>query len=200
VSMASKRKMRRVSPQHRAAIERIHDRRAQDLPINALVAPVTVDDPYGDETGEKIVVFRSLRDDPIGAMHARKQVEEWQYAAARHWQKLHAIAGIGGARAIDTTREAVDGGQIASTTISDAQCRALAELSKASRALGLEGDSIVRDVLARGMPLLHAAAARFLSSEKELIYFGRRFRESLDTLSVVFGFAPSTQPLDKGTG
>jgi type IV secretory pathway protease TraF len=198
--MASKRKMRRVSQHHRAAIERIHDRRSADLPINAMVAPITVDDPYGTETGEKIVVFRSLRDDPIGAMHARGQVEEWQYTAARHWQKLHAIAGIGGARAIDTTRDAVDGGQIASTTITDMQCRALAELSKASRALGLEGVAIVRDILGRGMPLLHAAAARFLSSERELIYFGRRFRESLDTLSVVFGFAPRTQPLDKATG
>src|SRR3972149_5164341 len=121
VTMASKRKMRRVSPQHRAAIERIHDRRAMDLPINAQVAPITVDDPYGTETGEKIVVFRSLRDDPVGAMPNRGQIREWQYTAARHWQKLHAVAGIGGVRGFDTTRDAVDGGQIASTTITDAQ-------------------------------------------------------------------------------
>src|SRR3972149_3352384 len=111
--MASKRKMRRVSPQHRAAIELIHDRRGMDLPINAQVAPIPVDDPYGTETGEKIVVFRSLRDDPIGAMHARNQVDQAQYAAARHWQRCYEAGEISGAQAIDTTKEGGVRGRLA---------------------------------------------------------------------------------------
>src|SRR3972149_5789289 len=136
--MASKRKMRRVSPQHRAAIELIHDRRGMDLPINAQVAPIPVDDPYGTETGEKIVVFRSLRDDPIGAMHARNQVDQAQYAAARHWQRGYEAVEISGARAIDTTREAVDGG-IMREPFTEGMRRAASDLARAGRALGKEG-------------------------------------------------------------
>jgi hypothetical protein len=63
----------------------------------------------------------------------------------------------------------------------------------AGKKLGLEGEAIVRDVLGRGMPLLHAAAARKLTTERELIYFGGRFRECLDTLALVFGYAMTTR-------
>ena len=34
---------------------KVHDRRAQDLPLNAEVAAVEVDDPLALEPGEKIV-------------------------------------------------------------------------------------------------------------------------------------------------
>ena len=40
---------------------RVHDRRSKDLPRNAEVAAVEVDDPLGLEPGEKIVTLRSLR-------------------------------------------------------------------------------------------------------------------------------------------
>lgn len=188
LEMATRRKMRRVSVQQRAAVQRIHDRRSQDLPINSVVAPITVDDPHGIECGEKIVVFRSLRNDPIGAMHARNQVDEAQYAAARHWQRCYEAVERNGAQAIDTTKEAVDGGRMPDL-LTDQWSKANGDLAKAGRALGMEGEAIIRDVLGRCMPLLHAAAARGLSSERDLIYIGRRFKESLDTLALVFGYA-----------
>lgn len=186
--MASKRRMRRVSATHRTAIERVHDRRSQDLPINSVVAPLIVDDPEGD----KIVVLRSLRDDPIGAMHARGQVDEAQYAAARHWQRCYEAVEISGAQAIDTTKEAVDGGRMPEM-LTDQYSKAYRDLVIAGKKLGLEGEAIVRDVLGRGMPLLHAAAARKLTTERELIYFGGRFRECLNTLALVFGYAMPTR-------
>lgn len=188
LTMASRRKMRRVSASQAAAAQRIHDRRSQDLPINSIVAPITVDDPHGLECGEKIVVFRSLRNDPVAAMHARGQVDEAQYAAARHWQRCYEAVELSGARAIDTTKEAVDGGRLADP-LSDQWSKANGDLTKAGRALGMEGEAIIRDVLGRAMPLLHAAAARNLTSERDLIYIGRRFKESLDTLALVFGYA-----------
>lgn len=175
--------MRRVSVQHRAVIEKIHDRRSQDLPINAIVAPLIVKDPEGDN----IVVMRSLRDDPIGAMHARGQVDEAQYAAARHWQRCYEAVEISGARAIDPTKEAVDGGRMREM-LSDQYSKAYRDLVDAGRKLGQEGEMIVRDVLGRCMPLLHAAASRKLTTEREMIYFGGRFRECLDTLALVFGY------------
>ena len=188
LGMASKRKMRRVSVPHRQAMERVHDRRSQDLLINAMVAPITVDDPHGIEVGEKIVVLRSLRDDPVGAMQARGQVDQAQFAAARHWQRCYEAVEISGARAIDFTKEAVDGGRLPEM-LTDQYSKALADMRKASRALGQEGEAIIRDILGRCMPLLHAAASRNLTSELELKYLGRRFRECLDTLSLVFGYS-----------
>ena len=183
--MASKRKMRKISVSNRVVAERIYERMSQDLPINAKVAPLLVK----DEDGDNILVFRSLRDDPVAAMHSRGQLDEAKYKAARHWQRCHELVEIGGARGIDFTRDAVDGGQIASSSISDAQCKAVADLAKAGKALGMEGEAIIRDFLGRGMPLLHVAAARGLTTARELDYIGRRLKESLETLAIVFGYA-----------
>jgi hypothetical protein len=183
--LASKRKLRKITISNRAVAERVYERMSQDLPINAKVAPMLVK----DEAGDNILVFRSLRDDPIAAMHDRGQVDEAKYMAARHWQRCHELVEIGGARAIDFTKDAVDGGGIASSSISDAQCKAVADLAKAGRALGQEGEAIIRDFLGRGMPLLHVAAARNLTTARELDYIGRRLKECLETLAVVFGYA-----------
>ncbi|MGY4194217.1 hypothetical protein ACVIM9_003558 [Bradyrhizobium sp. USDA 4520] len=68
-----------------------HDRCAQDLPFNAEVATVDVDDPLALEPGEKIVAFRSIRNDPLGRLHAHRQIDDTQYRSGRafqnDWQK-----------------------------------------------------------------------------------------------------------------
>lgn len=167
-----------------------HDRRAADLLRNAQVAPVVVDDPY--ERGAKITVLRSLRDDPLAALHACNQIDQCQYIAGRHWQRAFELAQGTGLRAIDTTREAVDGGQIAQATVTDKQIKAFGDLAKASKALGMEGESIAMDVLGRGLTLSATAAKRALTTEADRKYIGRRFREALDTLAGVFGYANKT--------
>jgi hypothetical protein len=48
---------------------KVHDRRSHDLPLNAEVAPVEVDDPLALEPGDKIVALRSIRNDPLGRLH-----------------------------------------------------------------------------------------------------------------------------------
>jgi len=164
-----------------------HDRRATDLPINAKVAPVVADDPY--ERGAKLTVLRSLRDDPLAAMHNAKQIDQAQFVAGRHWQRAFELAEVGGMRAVDLTRERVDGGRIAQATISDAQIRAFADLKRAMAALGLEGESVIKDFLGRGWCLRDIAARRGAQSERERSYIGWRLRECLDTLAVEFGYA-----------
>ena len=164
-----------------------YDRRATDLPINAKVAPVLADDPY--EAGAKLTVLRSLRDDPLASMHNAKQIDEAQFIAGRHWQRAFELAEVGGVRAVDMTRERVDGGGIPQATISDAQIRAFGDLAKAVTALGLEGESLIRDFLGRGFCLRDIAARRGAHSERERGYIGWRLRECLDTLAVEFGYA-----------
>src|SRR6202051_4033812 len=89
---------------------RVHDRRSKDLPRNAEVAAVEVDDPLGLEPGEKIVTLRSLRNDPLGKLHSRRQIDEAQFQGGRafqdDWEKAER-----GPQAVDPTREYVDGGR-----------------------------------------------------------------------------------------
>jgi hypothetical protein len=169
-----------------AAVPLVHDRRATELVHQDVVAE-EVDDPY--EPGATILVMRSLRHDPIAAMWKKGHIDECQYRAGREWQKAYEFAEIGGARAIDYTRDKVDGGQIAQPTVSDKQARAIADLTKSAKALGDYGSSIVYDVLACHMTIAQTANRRMMTSEAELKFIGRRFRECLDTIAIVFGLA-----------
>src|ERR1700746_2411818 len=87
-----------------------HDRRAHDLPLNAEVAAVEVDDPLALEPGDKIVALRSIRNDPLGRLHSHKQIDGAQYRAGGacqgDWERAER-----GPQAIDPTREYVDGVQ-----------------------------------------------------------------------------------------
>ena len=85
-----------------------HDRRSRDLPRNAEVAAVEVDDPLALEPGEKIVTLRSIRNDLLGKLHSHRQIDEAQYQGGRafqgDWEKAER-----GPQAVDPTREYVDG-------------------------------------------------------------------------------------------
>ena len=61
---------------------KVHDRRSQDLPRNAEVAAIEVDDPLGLEPGDKIVTLRSIRNDPLARLHTHRQIDEAQTRAA----------------------------------------------------------------------------------------------------------------------
>jgi hypothetical protein len=187
--MASRRLRRaRVAS---AQLVKIHDRRATETAENLHLGTITVDDPYGSAF-DKIVVFRNLRDDPLAALHNSNQVDEAQFRAGRHWQKCYELSELGGARAIDPTKEAVDGGRMPEP-LSDAKCRALGDLAKARQALGLEGGALIHNVLGQHMTLGQCAEARGMSTDREKNYLGRRFRECLDTLAIEFGYATRTR-------
>jgi hypothetical protein len=164
----------------------VHDRRAKEL-THQDVAAEEVEDPF--EQGATILVLRNLRDDPIAAMRSKGYVDECQFMAARHWQKAYELAEIGGAKAIDYERTKVDGGQIAQATVSDQQARAFADLSRARAGLGDYGSSIVFDVLGCHMTIQKCAERRMMVREIEIKYIGRRFRECLDTMAIIFGYA-----------
>ena len=164
----------------------VHDRRASDL-IHKDVAPIEVDDPF--EEGAKIIAMRSLRDDPLGALHNGGHIDDLEYRAGREWQKAYELAEIGGARAIDYSVTKVDGGQIPQPTVSDKQAKAMSDLAAAAKALGEFGCSVVYDILARGMTAKQCANSRMMTSEAELKFIRRRFRECLGTMTVVFGLA-----------
>ncbi len=183
VGMAKRKKLRAAVTLAYTG-ERIHDRLSHDLPLNSIVAPVTIRDHEGDQ----IQVLRSLRDDPLAALYSRKHIDHGQYMAGRKWQALYEMSGIGGVRAIDPTKEAVDGGRMPEM-LTDVHRSAVKRLALLGRALGMEGEALIKDVLGRGYSLELAAAARGTTSERERRYLGHRLRECLETLAVELGFA-----------
>ena len=164
--------------------QKIYDRMSKDLPINSVVAPAIVKDSAGDH----IQVVRSLRDDPLAGMKARGQIDEAQYLAGRDWQMYQEHSEIGGVRAIDFTRDAVDGGRFKEPDITRMSV-ALAELKAGRALLGEYGASIVEDVLMRRRTIVEIANARMMPRQREIDYLGRRFRECLESLAKHWGYA-----------
>jgi hypothetical protein len=164
-----------------------HDRRSSDLPRNAEVAAVEVDDPYAMDPGEKIVALRSIRNDPLGRLHSHRQIDEAQYQAGRafqdDWEKAER-----GPRAVDPTREYVDGGQ-AREPITESQRKAVLRLNRVEGELGAVGAALVHEVLILGVTMEQFGLRRGLRTQRWKDYFSRRLRECLDRLAQIYGFA-----------
>lgn len=170
---------------HRLA--KVHDRRSRDLPRNAEVVSTKVDDPLALEPGEKIVALRSIRNDPLARMHSHRQIDETQYQGGRafqsDWEKAER-----GPQAVDPTREYVDGVR-AREPITEGQRKAVLRLNRASGELGADGSALVREVLILGMTMQQIGQRRGLLGQRWIDYLARRFRECLDRLALIYGFA-----------
>jgi hypothetical protein len=166
---------------------KVHDRRSQDLPRNVEVAAVEVDDPLALEPGEKIVALRSIRNDPLGRLHAHRHLDEAQYQGGRafqdDWEKAER-----GPQAVDPAREYVDGVQ-AREPITERQRKAVLRLNRANRELGADGSALVHQVLILGMTMEQVGLRRELHGQRWIDYFSKRFRECLDRLALIYGFA-----------
>src|SRR6202051_4036174 len=126
---------------HKSA--KVHDRRSQDLPRNAEVAAVEVDDPLAPEPGEKNGTLRSLRHHTLGRLHSHHLIDEAQYQGGRafqdDWEKAER-----GPQAVDPTREYVDGAR-AREPITERQRKAVLRLNRAERELGADGAALVHE-------------------------------------------------------
>lgn len=173
------------SKSHR--LVKVHDRRTRDLPLNAEVAAVEVDDPLALEPGEKIVTLRTIRNDPLGKLHSHRQIDEAQYLGGRafqnDWEKAER-----GPQAVDPSREYVDGVQTREP-ITEAQRKAVLRLGRIERELGADGAALVHEVLIMGLSMEQVGQRRDLRTQRWNDYFSRRFRECLDRLALIYGFA-----------
>ncbi len=172
-----------------------YDRRAQDLPLNAEVSAVEVEDPLGLEPGEKIVALRSTRGDPLAKLHTHHQIDEAQYRGGRafqnDWEKAER-----GPRAVDPTRERVDGGE-GREPITEGQRRAVVRLNRIEHELGADGTALVHEVLILGMTMQQIGERRGLVTQRWKDYFARRFQECLDRLALFYGFAAPVKSLPR---
>lgn len=165
--------------------KKIHDRRSNDTLAAGQYAAIEVDDPL--EPGEKLTVLRQLRGDPLGRLHAHRQIDEAQYQGGRAFQHDFETAERG-PKAIDPTKEAVDGGQFPEP-LTDQQRDATKRIIRVRRALGSDGSAIIQEVLINRKYIREVSEGRGLTGEHWEKYFGMRFRECLDCLARIYGFA-----------
>jgi hypothetical protein len=166
---------------------KVHDRRARDLLRNAEVAAVEVDDPLGLEPGDKIVTLRSIRNDPLARMHAHRHIDEAQYQGGRAFQDDWERAERG-PQAVDPSREYVDCAQTREP-ITEGQRKAVLRLNRTERELGADGAALVHEVLILAMTMEQICQGRALRGQRWIDYFAKRFRECLDRLALIYGFA-----------
>ncbi len=63
-----------------------------------------------------------------------------------------------------------------------------------SARLGTDGAALVHDVLVLGLTMDQIGARRAVRTQRWTDYFSRRFRECLDRLALIYGFATETGP------
>jgi len=143
-----------------------------------------VQNPYADHT-ELIAVVRNVRDDPLAGMYSRRFIDSAQFHAGRTWQAHWEDSEVGTVRAIDPTKEPVDGKGPTPAPFTDKQKNAFVELHMAGRLLGYEGNLLVQDVLGRRLQIAHAAQLRSRPTK----YVGQRFRECLETMAKLWSYA-----------
>lgn len=165
----------------------LYDRRSRDSAFNAEVVEVEVDNPLALEPDEKIVAMRSIRNDPLGRLHSHHQIDEAQYRGGRayqsDWEKAER-----GPQAMDPTREYVDGAR-SREPVTESQRQAVLRLNQVERELGTDGAALVHDVLVLGLTMEQIGQRRAVRTQRWNDYFARRFRECLDRLALIYGFA-----------
>jgi hypothetical protein len=81
-----------------------------------------------------------------------------------------------------------DGGQMREP-ITEGQRKAVLRLNRAERELGADGATLLQEVLILGMTMEQVGQRRALRGQRAMDYFARRFRECLDRLALLYGFA-----------
>jgi hypothetical protein len=154
---------RRKKPHNPA---KAHDRRSRDLPRNAEVAAIEVDDPLGLEPGDRIVTLRSIRNDPLGRLHSHRHIDEAQYQGGRVFKGLGKAER--GLRAVDPTGNMSMAARCGSRL---PKAAAALRLNRAERELGADGSALVHDILVQGMTMEQIGQRRGLRGQRWIDYF-----------------------------
>ena len=73
--------------------------------------------------------------------------------------------------------------------VTERQRKAVLRLNRAERELGADGSALVHEVLVLGMTMEQIGQRRGLRGQRWIDYFANRFRECLDRLALIYGFA-----------
>lgn len=170
--------------------EHPHDRRSTDTLAAGEYATAVVDDPY--EQGGKLSTLRQLRNDPLARLHSHRQIDDAQFAAGRAYQRDREVAERG-AKAIDPSKEAVDGG-LMPEALTDRQIKARKRLIKIERDLGRRLMGVLEAVLIDGQTI-----EQFTNSKVQSVLklHGGLFRVALNELATIYCLSNGEAPVEE---
>jgi hypothetical protein len=115
-----------------------------------------VDDPY--EKGAKLRVIKNVREHPVSHLHARGILSDSQAIAGETFRSNYERAVLGASRAIDYTKERVDGG-LPAEPLSESAQRATQWLNDVARhsGCGMRGYAILTAVCGEGQGIVATA-------------------------------------------
>lgn len=152
-----------------------------------------VDNPYfapehaaGRTNPKKVTAAINVRESAIETLYARGQVDQAQKRAADRFRAIWEAMGGAGARALDYSREVVDGGG-AVEPIKDHQLNAGQELNRCRKLLGARGYDLVCKVCGEGYAL-----GELCDTKRDRLTAADNLRAHLDDLCEIWGLASKT--------
>lgn len=147
-----------------------------------------------------VTVVSNMKEDPLGRMFARRQIDQSQFAAGREYQQAYDLAVIGRIRSVDLTRTKVSGG-LPPDPLPDYQRWAAVKLrsieASVQRRYGEIGVSLCRAVLGDRRPIEQVGRAGGVSSLRDLRSWCWLFRKVLEQLALALGFVTSLRRLGR---
>jgi hypothetical protein len=144
----------------------------------------------------QVRAFIALKDDPVGRMHSRHQIDQAQYRAARAFQEAADRSTLGSVKSIDLSKTKVSGG-MPPDPLTPGQQKAMKWLRHAEQQVmhrhGAEGLGLTRAVLIERQSVEHTARLRGAETVREVAFWTRLFQKCLNVLALAFGFASSTR-------
>lgn len=127
-----------------------------------------------------MTVIRALRDDPVGRMHSRRQIDEAQFKGARAYQQVIDQAQLGTLRSTDLTKTRVSGG-LQPDPLPDRRRKAMERLRAVEQRLayryGAEGLGLTRAVLCGCLSVEATARQRGAETDREVWFWSCSFPE-----------------------
>lgn len=144
--------------------------------------------PAQSETFSRFInVAINPRESAVGAMYARKLLDEAQALSATRFRQLWETLGGKGAGAIDYTKEPVDGGKIAEP-IDLRQMQAGIELKRCREKLGERGYKLVSQVCGEGYQI-----SELVDGKRAQLSLMDALRGFLDDLCVMWRYSTDAQ-------
>lgn len=177
---------------------RLKGKRKREPELPTYVARDMVDNPgeliqgqrvLPSDAPAKIIAFRSYRDDPLALMLSRKQITKWQFEAGRAWQRLYREADVTHVKAMDPTKEPVDGGGNVMLGLADRKLDAVDRKNALVGKLRAQDVRLLDFVLIAGMGIREYAHATGWNTARNVKAAGLQFRQVLELLAKEFGYA-----------
>ena len=145
----------------------------------------------------RIAVITALKEDPLGRMHARRQIDRVQFLGGRGYQELYDATQRGHLPSVDLSRTKVDFGR-PTDPLTDKYQRASRRLRSVDGTVlqrhGETGLALVRAVLCERRPVEQTARSYGAASAHETRSVAWLFRQVLNVIARALGFATAARP------